>query len=270
MNTKSAWLCTIVVLLSTATAFAQQSAESIIQHSVEANNRDWKAAPQYDYAETDRDKNGSKTYSVTMVDGSPYSRLVAINTKPLSSSQEHEEQQKFEKMLGERKSESPEQRSKRIAKYEADRKRDGEMLDQLTKAFNFTLAGRGRLDGHAVYVLNAAPRPGYQPPNRDTQVLPGMRGRLWIDQKTFQWVKVEAEVVHPVSIEGFLATVEPGTRFELEKTPVSNDIWLPKHFAMRASAKVLHVFSHREQEDDSYSNYHKASAPAPEKEAGAN
>jgi len=30
-----------------------------------------------------------------------------------------------------------------------------------------------------------------------------MEGKLWIDEKTFQWVKVEATVIRPVSIEGF-------------------------------------------------------------------
>lgn len=41
---------------------------------------------------------------------------------------------------------------------------------------------------------------------------------------------VEATVIHPVSIEGFLAQVEPGTQFKLEKMPVADGIWLPKHF----------------------------------------
>jgi hypothetical protein len=51
-----------------------------------------------------------------------------------------------------------------------------------------------------------------------------MQGKLWIDKDSFQWVKVEAQVMHPVSIEGFLAKVEPGTHFELEKEPVATDM----------------------------------------------
>jgi hypothetical protein len=43
-----------------------------------------------------------------------------------------------------------------------------------------------------------------------------MEGTLWIDKKTFQWVKVEATVIRPVSIAGFLAQVQTGRRFELE------------------------------------------------------
>jgi hypothetical protein len=133
-------------------------------------------------------------------------------------------------------------------------------MGELVKAFDFKLLGEQKVDGRSVYVLQATPRRGYHPPTMETQVLTGMQGKLWIDKDTFQWVKVEAEVIHPVSIEGFLAKVERGTHFELEKAPVEDDVWLPKHFAMTSRAKVLFLFHHRGQEEESYSNYHKSQA----------
>jgi hypothetical protein len=235
-----------------------QDVTSIIQKSVEANNRDWDADPNYDYVERDRDAHGSKTYEVTMISGSPYERLIEVNGRKLEGEQAAEQQKKFESTVSERRAESAQKKAERIAKFEQDRQRDHAMLAQLTKAFNFTLLGRQRIDGRTVYVLRATPRPGYHPTDRDTQVLPGMEGKLWIDTTTLQWVKVEARVMHPVSIEGLLAEVEPGTRFELEKTPVDNNVWLTKHFAMKSSAKVLHIVPHHSQEDDTYFNYHKA------------
>lgn len=132
------------------------------------------------------------------------------------------------------------------------------MMEQLTEAFDFKLAGQSKLRSFRVYLLKATPKSGYQPPNMDCQVLPGMQGELWIDQKTFQWVKVTAQVIHPVSIEGFLAQVEPGTRFELEKTPVGDNIWLPSHFAMKSHAKVLFLVNHSSSEDDTYFDYAKS------------
>jgi hypothetical protein len=87
------------------------------------------------------------------------------------------------------------------------------------------------------------------------QVLTGMQGQLWIDQKTYQWVRVTAQVIHPVSIAGFLARVEPGTRFELEMSPVEGDIWQATHFSMRSQAKVLFVFNRSSQEDSTYFDY---------------
>jgi hypothetical protein len=241
---------------------AQTDVAGIIQKSVEANNRDWDADPQFAYTEEDLDKGVKKAYDVTNVFGTPYERLVAINGKPLSSSQKAEEQRKYDQMLSGRKSESSDKRAQRIAKFQAERSRDHAMLDELTKALDFHLQGERKLGRYTVYVLNATPRPGYKPPNRDTQVLTGMKGRLWIDKKTYQWVKVEAEVIHPVTIEGFLAQVEPGTRFELEKAPVEGDIWLTTHYSMKASAKVFFLVPHHSQEEDAYSNYHRQTSSA--------
>ena len=230
----------------------------ILRRSVEANQADWKAAPDYDYSEQERKPSGSMTYRVWMIAGSPYQQLVAVNGEPLSAQDQKERQQELQRVIAQRNSESASHRTERIAKYQRDRERDHVLMQQLTEAFDFHLVGERRLRGHTVYVLRATPRAGYQPPNTDSEVLTGMRGTLWIDTRTYQWVKVEAQVVRPVSIAGFLARVQPGTRFELEKMPVGDGIWLPKHFAMRSDARVLFLFRRQTQEQDTYFNYQKA------------
>jgi hypothetical protein len=257
------FLLTRLILLASLGRWpaSAQDVSEIIQKSVEANNRDWNADPQFDNFETDRIGQGSRTYDVTFLFGSPYQRLVAVNGNELTGDQKTAEQKKFDQVLSQRKAESAEQSSRRIAKYEADRRRDHVMLEQLATAFNFTLQGEQQLGPYSVYVLKATPRPGYRPPNRDSRVLPGMEGTLWIDKASFQWVKVEAHVIRPVEIEGFLAKVVPGTRFELETMPVEGDIWLPKHYMMNANAKLFGIISHHSQEDDTYFNYHRHASP---------
>lgn len=256
-----------VVVLISCLSLAQETAASILEKSAEANRRDWAAASQFDNDERDIDKNGDKTYRVTMLFGSPYQRLIAVNGHDLSSGQQDEEQKKYEDAVQQRQHESRSQRSQRIAKYEADRKRDQTLIDQMTSAFDFSLLGEKELMGRQVYVLKATPRNGYRPPNRDSKVLTGMEGTLWIDHDTFQWVKVQAQVMHPVRIQGFFAEVEPGTQFELEKAPVAEGIWLAKHFSMKSKAKVLLLFPHHDQEDDTYFNYRKTADPAPATES---
>lgn len=256
-------ICFIAVIpLCPRFVAGQETVASIIQHSAEANARDWAAVPNFDNSERDRTKDGDKTYAVTMLYGSPYNRLIAVNGKSLTGAEQKKEQEKYDKTAADRQHESADQRSQRIAKYEADRKRDHTLIQQLTDAFDFRLIGKRTLNGFKVYVIKATPKPGYKPVDRDSEVLTGMEGTMWIDQKKFQWVKVEAHVIHPVRIEGFLAVVEPGTRFEVEKRPVSGDIWFATHYSMTANARVLMLFPHRGQEDDSYFNYHKA-AQAP-------
>ena len=253
------------MLLTLAAAGMAAAAPSIdvpalIQRSVEANNRDWQAAPNYRYLETDRDHDGGKTYQVLMILGSPYRKLVALQGEPLSAARQADEQRRLERTIALRRRESPSQRAQRVSAYRQGRERDRELIEQLTRAFNFRLVGEQQLGQHTVVALRAAPRPGYHPPTTDTKVLTGMQGELWIDPETSQWVKVEAEVIHPVWIEGFLARVDPGTRFELEYTPVTRDVWLPSHFAMSSRAKVLLLFSKRGQADETYSGYRKTEA----------
>ncbi len=258
------WAVMLLAVFTSLFALGQQSesppdVNTIIERSVQANDRDWQLAPEYSYFETDRGEDGkTMTYEVIMILGSPYQRLVDVHGEPLSPEQQQQEQRKLEQVIAARSKESPRQRAQRIAKYEKERKSDHLMMEQLTKAFDFTLEGTQKLGPHQVYHLKATPRPGYQPPNVQTKTLTGMEGQLWVDTKNYQWVKVEAVVIHPVSIEGFLARVQPGTRFELENTPVGEGLWLPKHFKMKADAKILLLFSHREQQDQKFFDYRRA------------
>ncbi len=234
--------------------------DEIIKASVAANRADFNAADHFDWKERDSEGKTSKTFQVTQLYGTPYNRLLAVNGKPLSPQSEEQQIEKQKQEAERRRAESPEARRERIEKYEKDRQRDNNMMDQLTQAFSFRIVGATKDRGSKVWVLNATPRPGYKAPNRDAQVLPGMRGKLWIDQTTNQWVHVHATVVQPVSIAGFLAQVEPGTAFDLRKSPVSKGVWMPSHFSMKAQAKVFFMFSHNSQEDDTFWDYQPATS----------
>jgi len=248
----------LLALFTALPAAGQLEVQTIVQRSVQANDKDWQAAPAYSYFERDVQGEGTRTSEVTMIMGSSYYRLVAVDGKPLTPGEKAKEQQKLEKITAQRCGESKQEREERIAKYERERRRDHLLMDEMTKAFDFELVGEQRSGPFDVYVLKATPRPGYQPSNKETKVLTGMQGELWIDKQTFHWVKVEAEVIHPVSILGFLARVEPGTRFELENAPVDSRIWLPEHFAMKSRARILHLYTSKNQEDETYFDYHQA------------
>jgi hypothetical protein len=232
------------------------TAEAIITKSVEANERDWKAATEFSYTETTRDAKGSKTERVIMLFGSPYRRLLEVNGKAISPQARKREKEKFDEAVSLRRSESQQSRSDRISKYERERRRDHQMMEQLTRAFTYELAGGTHMAGHSVYALHATPRPGYEPPDMEMRALTGMKGELWIDQESFQWVKVTAQVIKPVTIGGFLATVERGTYFELEKMPVRGNIWLPKHFRVQSQSRII-LFHHATLEDHIYFDYEK-------------
>jgi len=245
--------------LPAASAAQTPSAETIIERSVEANQRDWRVAPRFDYKERDRDAAGhTRTYDELMVLGSPYERLTGVDGEPISAWRREAEEQKLEAVIARREAETPEERAERMAKYEKSRKRDHLLMEQLAVAFRFQLEGETKLEGRPVYVLKATPRPDYQPPNMEAKVLTGMEGTLWIDEASYQWVRVQAKVIHPVNMAGVLASVEPGTQFLLEKAPVEKGIWLASRFTMRSEARVFFFFRRRSQKDEMYYGYRPA------------
>jgi hypothetical protein len=245
----------IVAVLTVSVLGQTESVATIVERSAETNNRDFKAESDFNYKQTERVPTGTRTSQVIMIDGTPYQRLIEVNGEPLSAQQQAVEARKEAAATKLRKDQSSSARQARIAKFKRGQERDNLMISQLSTAFNFSMEREDKLNGFDVWVLKATPKAGYQPPTMQAQVLPGMQGELWIDKKTFEWVKVVAQVIRPVSIEGFLAVVQPGTEFEIEKKPVSGDIWQITHYSSRANARVLHLFNHKEQDDVTFFDF---------------
>lgn len=237
-------------------------AEEVIRKSVQVIEWDWSEAPKYSYLESDisskrSDPRMSKTYRVLMIDGSPYQDVTAIDGRPLSPREKAAEQKKLQKEIQKRRNESDRERRRRIDKFAKDNERDHQMLKEMIDAFQFRLAGDQRVDGYDCWVLDAEPKPDYDPSDHEGRVLKGMKGQLWIDKASYQWVKVHAQVVKPVSFFGFLAKVGPGTEFYLEQEPVplGNGLWFPKVFNVQVKAIALGFFNEDSTEHETYRDY---------------
>jgi len=148
------------------------NAQQIVRLSLAATEADWQAISHFSDIERDADtKDGSttsKTYQVLMIDGSPYSRLIAFDNEPLSPVEQARECTKLQRVFAKRAVESPRQPAKRLAVYREDRNRMFALMHGMAQAFDFKKLGEERLEGSDVYVLEATPRPGYQPTSRET------------------------------------------------------------------------------------------------------
>ena len=233
----------------------------IVQRWTAANRADFDAALNYDCFVRIRSESGSKTYHVTMLFGTPYKRLVAEDGKPLNAARQREEEDKFARERRERAGESPHAHARRLDDYRHGRERAHRLLEEMPRAFAYRLVARRQIRSRTVYVLRATPLSGYDPPTTEAEVLTGMRGEFWIDAMTYQLVRATAIVLRPVSIAGFLATVEPGTRFELEQQPVSDGVWLPAHLEIRSRSSIVHLFDHHHDEERTYFGYRRTTPP---------
>lgn len=250
----------VATLLALCTAANAQTApgmtaSEIIRISEHTTDTGFERTPDFDYCTTENHGDKTKTYAVFMMRGSTYDQLVAVDGVPLSP-EEQKKQTAARKAEAERRStETPEQHSNRVAKYEKEQRRNRALLEEMPKAFDFMLMGTSLKDDRETYVLNATPRRGYEPIDRQTRILTGMRGTLWIDRSAYGWVRAEAVVVHPVMIEGFLARVEKGTRFTLEERPFGNGVWLPTLFRVYAKARILFIFPKTSREEYTFFHY---------------
>jgi ribosomal protein L17 len=198
----------------------------------------------------------SKTHEVMELYGEQVERLVAKDDKPLSSPDAAKEEKKIQKLIDERKNESEEDRRKRLEKEEKDREQARQFVKEITDAYNFRFAGMERVEGREVYVIDADPRPGYEPRRREAKLLPKFRFRVWIDKADEEWVKLDAQCIDTVSVGWFIARVHKGSRVLAEQTRVNDEVWLPKSVALQLDARIL-LKGFNLEEDVSYRDYKK-------------
>jgi len=249
--------------MATAATISNPAVNEIVTRSVANNDANWKLAPQFRFKERDIITKGGdtsrRTYEVVMLDGSPYNKEIAINGRPLSAAELKHQDAKLRHEAERRRGESPAERQKRLAEYQRERQQDHALMNEMIQGFNFRLVGHATVNGRDCFQVEATPRPGYVPHSRETKVLSGMRGTLWIDSTAYQWVKVTASVFRPVAFGLFIAHVEPGTQFTLEEAPVEGNVWMPVHFRTDVKAEVL-FWSHNSTDDETYWDYHRISA----------
>lgn len=257
----------MLVIAALLAAAALPNATEVLERSIEASERNWKVARNYTFIERSEtrqfDSEGRvksrrlRTHDITLLEGSPYRRLVERDDKPLPPDEEREEQEKLRKSNEERRKETEEQRAKRIADYEKRRMKEIELVRELPKAFDFHVAGSESVAGVDTWVLEATPRPGYKPRDRRARFFPKLRGRIWISQRDYSWVRAEAEVTDTISFGWFVARLGKGARLSFEQVRVNGEVWLPSHIGVTASARVALLKKYNVEQEITYKGYRR-------------
>ncbi len=254
---RCAGLVILLTLSGVATAQVQAglSTNQILSRTERTTHDGFEHAADFDYCMTEHRGDKSKTYAVFMLSGSTYAQLVATNGVPIPEMDLRNFADARKAETERRTHETPAQYRTRVAQFEAEQHRNRALLREMPKAFEFELRGNALKDGWETFVLDVSPRAGYQPKDRMTRVLTGMRGTLWVDRQTFGWVRAEAMIVHPVMIEGFLARVERGTRFAMEERPFGEGYWLPTLFTIKTKARILFLFPTSSKQEYTFFHY---------------
>jgi hypothetical protein len=199
----------------------------------------------------------SRTSEVLVVYGEHIERLIAKDDKPLSADEAKKEDERIQKITDKRKNESESDHRKRIEREEKEREDGRKFVREIADAFDFRIAGSELIDGRDTWILNAEPRPGYQPKDRESKMLPKLRGQIWIDKAETQWTKFDLTTLDTISFGLFLARIHKGTRIVVEATRVNDEVWLPKHVSLHVGVRVALLKNFNEDIEQTFHDYKK-------------
>ncbi len=257
-----------LLALLAATAWAQDP-KDLVRRSIAQDQLGWVRMQDYTWqansVERHYDSHGKvestkrETWETLILDGEPYRRMLERDGKPLNADQQRDEQVKLDRETKKLKNQTPAEKQNRLEQAKKRREREFAFLSEIPDLFDLKLEGESTVDGRPVWVVSGAPRPDAQPKTHDAKVLLKVRGRMWIDKATYQWVKVEAETTATISWGVFLARLAPGAKMIFEQTAVSPELWLPKRLFVSGNGRVA-LFKHLiEDQEIQWRNYKKFS-----------
>jgi hypothetical protein len=221
-------------------------ARQIMEASIAATQRDWKARLHYTYIERDenrrRDLAGRvksedvEVSKMILVNGVPFEQLVERNGQPPSAEQERKQKRELDKL----RRETPEQRAERLRKQQEE---NTSIVKEVPKAFDFQVVGEEAVNGRPAYVLQATPHPGYHAQGKYGNMFSKVAGKLWVDKQDLGWIKVDGRVIQPFSMGLFLVRLLRGSHITMEQKRVDDGIWMPERIEVRAAARIFFVKS---------------------------
>jgi hypothetical protein len=252
------------LLLTGTVVFAQArppaNVRELVRESVRHGEAGWRNSMDYSCVKRDVTKQFDSNGNLRTTDADAYQMVplgghtsyelpVEHNHEPISP----EKKLKAENELRKLRAGTPAQKEERFEKLRAERSYMAEVPD----AFDFKITGEASLPTGPAWVIEAAPRPDYQPKSRYAHMFPAMRGTLWIDEADVQWVKADAEAIKTVTFGVFIARLAKGSHIVIEQMKLPDGSWVAKRIEAKASARTLLFFNHNFEEDITYSGYRK-------------
>jgi hypothetical protein len=197
------------------------------------------------------------TQHIDFVDGVRVGWTIERDGKPLSAEEKARSQEAARKTAAEWKAKTPQERAKSLAKAE----KETDYLKEFPHALVFSALPDETMDGRKAMVWGFKPNPGYKAKSMGGRVYEGVVGKLWLDKEERQLMRLEAEVVRDVTVGGFLAKIEKGTKFELSQARVEAGCWLPVKQSIRYGARILMVKGVHKAIDTRYREWRRSPEP---------
>jgi hypothetical protein len=186
------------------------------------------------------DSKGDQVRDVIESKDGSVARLILKDGHPLTDDEDKAERQRLNDMIA-----SPSDYFKHVKSEEEGRKLADQMIRLMPDAMSYSyVPGQpqtGRNSGVEV-VMDFKPNPKFSPPSTPAEALTGLEGRVWIDAKSHQVVRMEGTIFRAVNFGwGMLAHIYPGGHLVLEQENAGGNRWIFTKFNEDVSVRALMV-----------------------------
>jgi hypothetical protein len=173
---------------------------------------------RYELRKTDDRRDTTKEIIETK-DGD-VARLVAVNGNPLSPEANQAELARLDNLAA-----HPELQEKRHQSELGDAKRVSDLMKLLPDAMVYKIEGTEPCATGECYRMSFSPKPGWDGPALESDLLRGVAGEVWIDTKQERLVRLDAKFISDVNFGlGILARLYKGSTARLEQTDIGREL----------------------------------------------
>lgn len=227
-----------------------------VNNEIKASNGD----ARYMFKDFKKTPNGSQTKLLVETKEATAGLLIAINGKPLTPQQRHDEIARIDRFA-----QNPEELRKKQKQEKEDADRVTRIMKALPDAFVFQSDGTepgsdgiGRT-GDELVRLKFRPNPNYDPPSRTEQVLTAMTGYILIDSDHCRIAKIDGTLMKDVGFGwGILGHLDRGGRFVVQQADVGNDHWEISRMDLSFTGKILFFKSLSIKSTETFSDFRPA------------
>lgn len=173
----------------------------------------------YKFVQEETTPKGTKTSIRIETPDGEIGKAISVNGKPPSQTQCQKETVSLKKLATD---------SELQNRQSEDQKEENERIDKLMVAIPqaFIFHYKGKQQGNKLRTITFRPNPHFDPQSRETELLKGMQGTLWVDPASHRLVKIEGTLIQGVDFGwGFLASIHRGGRFVSEQSKVAGGNW---------------------------------------------
>jgi len=190
----------------------------------------------YRYLERNISANGSTTTEEVATPHGDVDQLIEVDQHAPTPDQMTKNQQLLDQLPYNTKLQQS-----RLKDQQNNRQRRDNVIKDIPNAFIYSYAGR---NSKGLIMLKFRPAPNFQPSSRQSLILQGMAGELWVDPKTQRMVKIDGTLIKDVKIGwGFLARLNQGGTFLMEQAQGPDGRWHQKLLSVHFDGTEF-IFKH--------------------------